>query len=222
MTAGLTIGKSFPIGQQHSVPYNVNGGSSTLSDYVPAPYFRYFINDRIYLEGAFQFNSPQYTRSQTIDSTSDSIFVSNQVDLRVKRLSLEKLYYSTIPLTFHYRLSGSLYIGAGIQYSRLWGGIAQQDTFLRPASISNTSSDSGISSTMVSIKNNAEVYAKFKKSDWRVLFEVSYTWRRFNLGIRYQQGLSPYLSVLPDGSKGKNRNNSLNLHLDYDIWQKRR
>jgi len=221
MTAGLSVKKNFPVGSQQSAPYNVSGGTNTLSDYIPAPYLRYFINDKIYLEAALYFNSPQFTRTQLIDSSSDSSrLIGWQQDLQINRIELQKLYYTEIPLSLHYRLFENFYIGAGIQFSQLWNGIARQTITMHPTN--GLGSDTLYSSETVRLKSNNNAYSKIRKTDWRFSIEASYQWKKFTLGVHYQQGLSPYLSLLPDGSAGKAKNASLGIELQYDLWKQMR
>ncbi|MDR3714307.1 MAG: hypothetical protein P4L51_15930 [Puia sp.] len=221
MSAGLSIAKSFPIGRQQFSSYNVNAGSNTLIDYIPAPFFRLSINNRIYLEGAFQWNSPQYTSSQLVDSSADSSTRANyQGYLEIQKVTLKKLYYTDIPLTIHYRAFGNLYLGAGLQYSRLWGGVAQENAHLQTSNVNGPTFDTLSTSGMIALKNNPRAYGKFRKEDWRFLLEADYAWRRFTLSLRYQQAFTPYLPALPDGSKGKDRNASLSLHFGYNIWER--
>ena len=192
-----------------------------MSDFIPAPYFRYFINDRIYLEAAFYFNSPQYTRRQVIDSTSDSSrIVGWQQDLQINAVELQKLYYTEIPLSVHFGLFNNFYVGAGLQWSGLWNGVAKQTVTMHPTN--GIGSDTLYSSETIQLKSNKDAYAKIRKSDWRLLFEARYQWNRLTFGIRYQQGLSIYLPVLPDGSSGKDKNASLGIELKYDLWRKLR
>ena len=223
--AGLSVAGNFPLGQEQSAPYNVNGKSNLLSDYVPAPYLRWYINDRLYVEGALNINSPQYTRSLAIDSTGDttSAFIGTTTtgpQILVNKLTLKKLYYTEIQVSFNYRVYGNFYLGAGLQFSRLMNGIALHSASLEASNGLGPVTE--LSSGTVRLKDSADAYSKLRKTDWRVLFEASYSWKRLTLGLRYQQALSPYLPVLPDGARGKDRNVLFGCYFQYNIWQRSR
>jgi hypothetical protein len=222
LSAGLSAGKAFPLDGQQSSPYNVNGKASLLSDYIPAPYLRYYIGNRIYLETALHFNQPQYTKSRLIDSTGDSSRIPGwQQDIEIHSITLKKLYYTGIPLTFHYRVFGSLYLGAGLQFFRRWGGVAQQSVIMHPTN--GIGGDSVFSTKVIRLNSNGSAYDKIRKDDWRILFTADYNWRRFTLGLRYQQGLSPYITTGIDGRPpGRDKNSSLGLFLQVDLWRRSR
>jgi hypothetical protein len=219
LTAGLSIAKSFPLGQQQSIPYNVNGTSNRISDYIPAPFFRLSVGNRFYLETALQINTPQYIHSQGIDTTGgDTSHIPGwQNHLQYNYITLKKLYYTDIPLSIHYRLFDQFFLGAGLQYSRLWGAVGQEDIILRPTN--GIGSDTLYSSQMMGLKKNAsKAYNKLARADWRLLLEADYHWRRLTLSARYEQGLSNYLLTLPGGTPGSSKNSSISLRLFYDLW----
>jgi hypothetical protein len=64
----------------------------------------------------------------------------------------------------------------------------------------------------------------FKSTDWRMLFNASYQWHRFNLGLRYNVGLNDYIHTKVGSSiiEVKDKNKSFQLYLHYDILDKRR
>jgi hypothetical protein len=132
-------------------------------------------------------------------------------------VSLEKLYYTDIPLTVYYRVVAGLYLGGGLQYSRLWDGAAVERFDSRP----NGSSIVGSSGNWnLDLKYDPGALARLRRSDWRVLLDVAYRWKRVTLDLRYQQSLTSY--VRPGQGGSSPHNSSLQLNLSYDIWRQRR
>jgi hypothetical protein len=219
MTAGLSLGQTIAVGEQQSVSFNANAKSNIFSDYIPAPYFRLHIGSRLYVQTAFHFNSPQYVRSQRVDSTARDTTNSTVTGYSYQTdLVLKKLYYWDVPLSVHYRVFDGLSLGAGIQYSKLTGAIGQNKIILSPT---NGGKDSIFDQHLISLKSDSGKgsYKKLSGSDWRILFEANYQWRRWTLGLRYERGLKAYWPVQLDGTAGKDKNSSLSMHLYYDLWQ---
>lgn len=221
LTAGLYVGKNFPTGGQEPAPYNVSGKSNLLSDYLPGPYIQLHVNSRLSLQASIQINSPQYTRSQKIDSAGGdtSKIPGWQNYLEFRRVTLKKLYYTDFSLLLYYRIYGGLQLGAGLQLSRLRGGVAQQDLILHPSN--GLGADTLYRTETISLKTNGDAYQKVAKDDWRLLLEARYNWRRFGLAVRYQQALRPFTPVLVGGVTGKDKNTAIGVYLFYDIFARR-
>lgn len=230
LSAGLSVTKNFPLGSRQAPSYNISGNSSTLLDYLPAPYLRYYLNDRFDIEGAVQWNSPQYVSPLTLDlQESDSItnFSSNRNNISITgnpqrtstlQVSLKKLYYIDLPLLVRYRLAGQFYLGAGLQYSRLMGGAALRNYYLGGAN--SLSTDTLYNMTAFTLKDSSSLYGFFRKSDWRALLELSYDWRRLTFNIHYQVGLNSYGQ--PGSPAGNNRNGTAGISLQYDLWRRKK
>ncbi|WP_431211555.1 hypothetical protein ACQ86N_37920 [Puia sp. P3] len=214
--AGLSLSQSIPIGQQKLSSYNL------LSDYIPSPYLRFRFGDRWYLQTAPRVNSAQYTRPQVIDSSGgDTTHIAGYPQyLEYSKITLKKLYYTDFPLTINYRVFKGLWLGAGIQYSRLWQAAGEDRITLRPSN--GRGSDTLISSKTIGLKTNDSVYNRLSGSDWRLLLEANYTWRRFTLGLQYQRGLKTILPVNGAGVNGADKNSSFSLHVYYELWNQRR
>lgn len=144
-----------------------------------------------------------------IDSTADSSKIRGwQQDIQGTGVTLARLYYLEVPVSVHYRVFDGLWAGAGVQYGRLTGGRAWQDIVMYPTSGAGPNArPTDYSAGYISLKDNAHAYAKIRSTDWRAVFDVRYTWRRFTLGVDYQRGLTEY-------AKG-NRNTSWGLSLGY-------
>lgn len=63
-----------------------------------------------------------------------------------------------------------------------------------------------------------------RSSDLRLLFDVNYSLKRLNMGIRYQFGLNNYINTKSGGYvlPVKDRNQALQLYMRYDIFDKRK
>jgi long-subunit fatty acid transport protein len=217
-SAGIGLDRSFAIGDRKNSSYNANTGSGGISDYIPHPYFKFHLNDKLYIKTEFHFSVPQFVRPIILDSTRlDSLA---GIPHRT-RLNLNKLFYNTIPITIHYQVFDRLSIGAGIQFSSLYGAVGQKTTTY---SYGLGAGDSTYFTSIVKLKGDT-TYQSFRKTDWRLLFEASYQWKKLTLGLQYQQGLSPILQTNPFGSSTdamQAKNAGIRLYLQYDLWRQRR
>jgi hypothetical protein len=205
LAAGIWDGVNFAVNDQVIYRFTSSDGPDLLPDHLPGAYLRLYMGDRAYVEAGLRIFSPQYTRLQRIDSTGDTTSVTpTLVVVTDSIVTLKKLYYTDIPLTIHYRVFAGLYLGGGVQYSRLWDGAAVQKI--------NT-----MGAFDLDLKNQPATLAKLQRNDWRVLLDASYVWKRLTLGLRYQEGLGSYLRTAEQGSKP--HNSSLSLSLSYDIWR---
>jgi hypothetical protein len=214
IAAGFSLIQNAPLGDQLIYVYNINGKSNLLSDYVPAPYLQYFLRRNLYLQVAFQFNSPQYTPSLVIDSPR----TEPKVNLTVFTTStLQKLYYSNIPVTIDYSPFAHLFLGTGLQYSGLRGGFVYQ----RVVSY-DSASILPITYRTATLTKTMEQNFQLRKTDWRILFEANYYWKRTTLGLRYQQPLSSFSRNGAAGASGMDKNESLGFYLQYNLWERKR
>ena len=210
MTAGLTLLQNAPLGNQVIYDYNINGKGDLASDYIPAPYFQYFLRSNLYVAVALRWNSPQYTPSLPIDSPrmetgpKQTVFTTS---------TLQKLYYTDLPLTIGYSPLAHLFLGGGIQYSGLRGGFVYQ----RIVSYDSVSLLPIVYRTGTLSKRMEETL-QLRRTDWRVLLEANYYWNRFSLGLRYQQALGDFRRTGGSGEK----NNALGFYLQYNLWEHRR
>ena len=210
MTAGLTLLQNAPLGSQVIYDYNINGKGDLASDYIPAPYFQYFLKSNLYIAVALRWNSPQYTPSLPIDSPrmetgpKQTVFTTS---------TLQKLYYTDLPLTIGYSPLAHLFLGGGIQYSGLRGGFVYQ----RIVSYDSVSLLPIVYRTGTLSKRMEETL-QLRRTDWRILLEANYYWNRFSLGLRYQQALGDFRRTGGSGEK----NNALGFYLQYNLWEHRR
>lgn len=217
--AGLQDSKSFPVGAQQAYNYDANLKKDLWADYIPSPYFQYHISRKIAFQTALQLNDPQYTESVTIfrkaGDTTGGVQITNDTTVTVR-----KLYYFNIPFLVYYSPLRNLYLGAGLQFSNLRNGIAFQNNVVHHVGGSSLT-DTVTTSTAISLKEDRPAYNNLRTTDWRVLFEVNYYWKRITLGLQYQQALGNYLYTPVEGSSGKDKNSSFNVYLRYNLWERR-
>lgn len=213
--AGITIPQTFALGQQQASPYSVSGKSSRFADYLPAPFFQYHINNKLFLQTEFHFQSPQYTNRLLLATSSTQ--PSTNVRLE-KNVYLEKLYYFNIPLNVYYTPARNFSIGSGLQYSSLLSGVASFEE--RKVEGQTTSNYQSVTRRF----KDDSVAAKFAPSEWRYQFDANYYFKRFTLGLRYNQALKDFvnLQVGPGLPVTQDRNKSFLLYLRYNIWEERK
>jgi hypothetical protein len=212
--AGLTVPQSFAIGGQQSSAYNANARPGRLPDYLPAPFFQYHINPRLFLQTELHFQSPQYTQRLLLAQTAMG---STPVPTLQNSVYLEKLYYFNVPFNLYYSPMRNLYVGGGLQYSSLLSGVAtyEQRTTTGPTPT--------YSSVTRQFKDDS-LAAKFAPSEWRYQFDANYYFKRFTLGLRYNQAMRDFINLKVNNTlpPTQDRNQSFLLYLRFNIWEERK
>jgi hypothetical protein len=217
LVVGIGLNQFFSVGQQQKSDYNSGGTTGGIGDYIPVPMARYYFSRKLYVQLEAQLNTPQYTKKDLVGGLSKADTLSPG---RVQQNSviIKKLFYFNLPLSIHYSPLKNLYLGAGLQYSRLSNGVG----VLQNRVITTGASDSIKSATVYNIKGDS-VYQKMRTHEFRVLFDINYTYKRFILGVRYNQALSKFLDVrLSDTKITQARNSSLQLYARYILWDHRK
>ena len=228
---GIGLNQFFPIGGQRGSTYNSDGLTGTLSDYLPVPMVRYYLNNRTYIQLEAQLNTPQPTKknlviSSPVPDTSSQGGVFTQVQ---NSASIQQLYYFNVPLSIHFAPVDNLNIGTGLQFSHLSNAIGEFDSTTTSTSVngggngpSNTGSGFSKTSTTRSFKGDT-LYDRIKTNELRFLLDVNYTYKHFVLGLRYNQALSNFVNIqLPTGGTTEARNSSLQLYLRYILLDTRK
>ena len=211
--AGLAFNQHIPINGAKPVAYDVTGRKGSLADYIPSIYFR-ALKPRWFIQGEFRYGAPNSVKefvysSKTVIDTFQMSTTSTK--------SLKKTFYHQVPLTFHYFVTKNWSVGAGIAYNKFTRAVRQEDVRFR---IPGTTIDSLISSNLVQDgKDSAFVTHSFQ---WIAV--TQYRWRRFSLGLRFAQGLQPYIKYTDPatGLPAEKRNQSLNAFLRYDLWRSKK
>jgi hypothetical protein len=213
LSAGLALTQQLPIAGQKAVPYASQGRDFSLADYIPSVYFRFNKKHRWFIQGEFRYGAPQYTKPITYSIESDTS--GTALIARTER-SLLKTYYHQLPISFNYYITRNWSLGAGLVWNRFSKSIFEEDQLQRnPLSPFDTFH---VKETMVSKDPARE---GLSRSYFQGLIESQYQWKKFSFGGRYTFGLSPYLRfTLPGEAERKERNQSLQFFIRYDIWRK--
>lgn len=212
--AGLALPQSFAVSNQQASRFNVNGGSSRLTDYLPAPFFQYHINSKLFVQTEFHFQSPQYTQRLLLSRSVDSFF-SRRFESNVH---LEKLYYFNIPFNVYYSPARNFYVGGGLQYSSLLSGVASYEsrtvdgqTLINSSSVTRRFKDDSAA-------------AAFAPSEWRYQFDANYNFSRFSFGLRYNRAMRDFINVSATNNipAARDRNRSFLLYLRFNIWEEKK
>ncbi|MGB8191050.1 MAG: hypothetical protein WCF67_03980 [Chitinophagaceae bacterium] len=213
--AGLALPQSMTLSGQQSPSYGVSGKSNKLTDYLPAPFFQYYLNSKLFLQTEFHFQSPQYTDrlllARSITEPSSNMKLE-------KNVYLEKLYYFNIPINLYYSPVRNVSIGTGLQYSSLLSGVASFEE-------RRTEGQNPVAYQSVTRRfKDDSVAAKFAPSEWRYQFDANYYVRRFTLGLRYNQAMKDFVNLRINNTLPltQDRNRSFLFYLRYNIWEERK
>ena len=219
IVAGIGLNQFFTVGAQEKSDYNSGGISGVLSDYVPVPFLRAYINKKLYLQVEAQLNSPQYTKKLlakeivTRDSTGVFIQTTNQNSVFIK-----KLFYFNIPLSIHYSPLRNLFAGVGLQFSHLTNGVGMFDS----VQYTNTAPDTTKTSRIGTIKKDP-VFRELKTNEFRLLLDINYQWHNIIGGFRYNQAFGKFINVRISSSEiTQARNSSVQFYLRYRLWRNRK
>jgi hypothetical protein len=214
--AAIGLNHSFPIAGQQKTDFNSSGESGVWTDYIPVPQLRYHFNRRMYIQAEAQFNAPQYTKQLLLNQ---SVRDTNPFGQRLQQsVFVKKLFYFNLPLSVHVSPVKDLYVGVGIQYSRLKNAVAVFEE--KPLVINRP--DSLKKSKTVSLKTDT-LYQLLRTDEWRLLADANYHLRRVTIGLRYNQALDQFINVRISASEvTQARNNSLQLYMRYALWDQRK
>ena len=215
---GIGLNQFFPIGGQQGSTFNSNGLTGTLTDYLPVPMIRYYVNPRLYVQLEAQINTPQAAKKNVVISSPQPDTSTIRGSSIVSTTSLRQLYYFNVPLSVHFQPWQNVDIGTGLQFSHLSNAIGDFD------STSTNSATSAVSNAKA-IKSfkGATLYQHLKTSEFRVLLDASYTYKHFIFGLRYNQALSDFVNIrFASGQVTQSRNSSLQLYLRYILFDSRK
>jgi hypothetical protein len=213
---GLGLNQFFVVGGQERSNYNSGGTTGGLGDYIPIPMVRYYFNIRFFVQMEAQFNAPQFTRGNLL--ASESTPDPSSPEPEQSSVYIKKLFYFNLPLSVHYSPFRNVYLGAGLQYSRLSNGVGLfENKVVRPGT-----PDSVKTVKVESFKKDS-VYQRLRTNEFRFLVDVDYQYKRFILGLRYNQALNKFINVrISDAQVTQARNSSLQVYLRYILWDPRK
>jgi len=223
-TFNVGVNHFMRISNQQSAPYkgdaknpDSEGLTGKIVDYLPVPQARYHFNNKLFVQGELQFNAPQFTQPVQLDHRNyrDGFFdVSDTAYLK-------KLTYFNLPLSIHYSPLKRVFIGVGVQSSRLTNAIVLYEKTSK--SINSPFPDSTLkASKQVQIKSDT-LFQKLYTHEFRLLGDVSYQAGPFTLGARYNHALRGLVKVpVANAAFTQTRNSSLQLFIRYRFLDKRK
>jgi hypothetical protein len=218
LAAGLGLNQFFVIGSQQHSDYSSGGTTGSVSDYIPVPFIRSYLNKKLYVQLEAQINTPQYTKQLLAKTEIVSDTGRPGRPTTESSVFINKLFYFNIPLSIHYSPFNNFYIGAGLQFSQLTNGVG----LFEGKQYSSLSPDTLSDSKIASIKNDP-VYREIKTNEWRLLMDINYQWKNFILGLRYNQSLSNFINVRISSTElTQGRNSSIQLYLRYILWKNKK
>ncbi len=212
---GVSLPMGFPLGDQKMLGYNISAGPNTVSDYIPGVHVQYHLNGKSYLQTEVQFMSPQYIRPVMVHHSeyqTTAMQVTSSVFAR-------KLYYFNVPVSVHYSPFKHFYLGTGLQFSSLLGGVAEYET-IRTGMVR---SDSIYQSTYSRFGKDS-IGSRLRGNELRLLLDANYYWNRFTVGLRYNQAFSNYISLRPSttASYTLDKNKALQFYMRFNLWEEKK
>jgi hypothetical protein len=214
-SAGLALQQQIPIAGQSAVPYNYQGRTGSLYDYIPSVYLRFHRGDRWFIQGEFRYGAPQSVRE--LSFSRQTRFDTTASRLQTTTVRLKKTYYHQLPLSVNYLVLPNLSIGAGAIYSRFYGAVTEEE-------VKNVDVQSGtetVNRKIVNIRGYTDSF--LYQSQVHLLLQTEYQWKRWALGLRYTRDLQPFIRYTrPDGTVYDEKNFTFQAILRFRIWQSKR
>ncbi len=220
---GLTLPLSMPLSDQRVLSYNVNAGINTISDYIPSPNLQYHFNQTSYIQAEIQIANPQHI--QPVLLSQSKYEVSGQQGsyrFMTKSVFARKLYYFNLPIGINYSPFKNFYLGTGLQFSSLMSGVGFSET-RGYNSLGPSSRDTLFNANYFKFGNDS-LSGRLNNSEVRLTLDANYYWKKFTLGMRYNQALNNYVSiqVVPNTPVFTDRNKALQIYLRYNLWEDRK
>lgn len=213
---GIGEQQQLPINGEKLTPYNALGRKGSLLDYIPSVYVRVKKDEKWFVQAEFKYGAPQYNKDNFIYQQKivpDTGF--NPPFTNITSYELKKTYYHQLPITFNYYIAPNWSVGAGVQWNKFFGALAEVDVNRKN---NFTQRDSSVSNfTTIDKKDSANL---FKKNYFLGIAETQYQWKRFTIGAKYSFGLQPYITfTLPGGNQQKEKSNTALIFIKYQLWQ---
>jgi len=211
LSAGIGLQQQIGLGGQKAVAYGYNGSKGILSDYIPSLYLRFEREQQWFLQAEFIYSTPQLVKNF---SYSQQTSVDSPGTVTTNKLRLKKTFYHQFPVSFNYYLKKNWSAGVGITYNSFHGAIAEKEVMTNNT-VSQTKS---LVKELVAINHYSDSF--FYKSHTNLLLQTNYNWRRFSVGLRYEQNLQPYIKyTLPNGAIVDRRSWALEFVVRFRLWK---
>ncbi|MEO8710667.1 MAG: hypothetical protein ABI405_01020 [Parafilimonas sp.] len=211
--AGIQLKQQIPIGGQKIIAYNYSGDKQLFKDYIPSFFIRFEKGKQWFLQAEFSYATPNLIKQFSYSRQTKADYSLSTVT--VITASLQKNYYSKIPLSFNYYVKPHWSIGTGIIYNWFHGAVAEQETTTNDikAGTFNTVK------TMMPFKNFTDSF--LYKNQASLLLQTGYSLKRWSFILRYEKGIQPYIKyTLPDGTIESRKISSLELNIGYRFIKK--
>jgi hypothetical protein len=212
VTAGVGVQQAINTDGQTTVPYDYYGRKSSLADYIPSVYVRLHRGEKWFFQGEFRYGAPQSVKEFSFSRITK--YDTSNTTLTTTITRIKKTYYHQVPLSFNYYVLPNWSVGVGEMYSLFHGAITEQE-------VKNKNIQTGAETSVkqvVRIPNYTDSF--LYKTQWHILFQTDYQWKRFSLGLRYQKDLQPFIKYTdPSGELHVERNQSFDVFLRFALWR---
>jgi hypothetical protein len=210
---GIGLQQQIPIAGQGFVPYDYYGRRSAVADFIPSLFLRLHQQDIGFLMAEFRYGAPQFVKG--LPYNRSSVYDSVTMIFSTTTNRLLKTYYHQIPLTFNYYLKPGFSFGAGIMYSRFAGAVYEQEIKDRNVLTLGESR----TTSLMNVKGFKDSF--LYKTQWHVLFQTDFQWKKFMTGLRFSKDLEPYIKfTLPNGEIKREKNFTLQAIIRYQLFSK--
>lgn len=213
-SAGLALQQQIPFAGQKANPYDQYGRKGSLADYIPSVYLRFHQHQKWFIQSEFRYGAPQSVKEITYGSTS--LTDTSNVITTTTAFQLKKTFFHQVPVSFNYFVLPNWSVGAGVMYSKFHSAVSEETVRLRNNQLQR---DSLVSQKVVYMKAS-DSSSVFTSSQLHALVETQYQWKRLSFGLRYTQGLQPFIRYMaPNGTLREDKNLSLQAFIRFRIWK---
>ncbi len=209
---GIQLQQQIPLGTQKVTAYNYNGNKNRLLDYIPSLYIRLEKQEQWFLQAEFDYASPYNVNKIVYSQHTQTNYTYSTITTINNRL--QKVFYSQLPVSFHYYIQPHWTVGAGVAYNWFRGAVMQQTTDVQNFQPHTQT----LSHQMIPVKNYTDSF--LYKTKTSLLLQTNYVNKRWTVGLRYWQDVQPFIKyTLPDGTIDNKRSSSLQLLVNYRLFR---
>ena len=134
--------------------------------------------------------------------------------LTVNTLSLKKMFYHQVPLSFNYYLRPHLSVGTGSVYNILYKAISNDKRIT--TDYANNQQQTITTQILATRYNDSFFY----RSTFQWLLQAQYDWKRWEVGLRYQKDVQPFMKYIkPTGEKKEEKSSLLNILVRFRLYK---
>ncbi len=230
-SAGLAALLPVAMGPQQKLALDMHGRKNNWQDLMPAVYAQYHLSKKFYLQAEWQPVAAQYTPNFTLYDRTD---VLNPDEKQQKIVKLNKLFYTNIPVSFHYNTPvKNLTVGIGAQYSKLKRVVLQDQEYYYLIGAGGVFDKTELKNEVVvkdpeAVRGHTtgdvvdSVASAIRREDWRLTADVAYRYKTLQLGVRYSNGINHYINTNFTNLRVKDRHQSLQFYLRVNLFDSRK